>query len=96
MRYNPAEAYALAIGHLADRLRGGGPFVQSWPRDEQVLSRSDRLELQRRLAARGFDIGQPDGRLGPRTRAALRSFQASAGLPADGFPSATVLARLRQ
>jgi membrane-bound lytic murein transglycosylase B len=96
MRYNPAEAYALAIGHLADRLRGGEPFVQSWPRDEQVLSRSDRLELQRRLAARGFDIGQPDGRLGPRTRAALRSFQASAGLPADGFPSATVLARLRQ
>jgi len=95
MRYNPAEAYALAIGHLADRLRGGGPFVQQWPRDEQVLSRSDRLELQRRLAARGFDIGAPDGRLGPKTRNAIRSFQVAAGMPADGFPSATILERLR-
>ena len=38
MKYNPAEAYALAIGHLADRLRGGEPFVQPWPRHERVLS----------------------------------------------------------
>lgn len=95
MRYNPAEAYALAIGHLADRLRGGGPFVQSWPRGEAVLSRSDRLELQRRLASRGFDVGKVDGQLGSQTRSAIRSFQASAGLPADGFPSAAILARLR-
>ena len=50
MRYNPAEAYALAIGHLADRLRGGGPFVQAWPRDEKALSRGQRLELQELLA----------------------------------------------
>ena len=96
MRYNPAEAYALAIGHLADRLRGGGPFVQPWPRDEQVLSRTERLELQQRLAARGFDIGTPDGRLGPKTRDAIRSFQVAAGMPADGFPSATILERLRR
>src|SRR5262249_22608085 len=39
MKYNPAEAYALAIGHLADRLRGGEPFVQPWPRHERVLTR---------------------------------------------------------
>ncbi len=38
MKYNPAEAYALAIGYLADRLRGGAPFVQDWPRDERVLT----------------------------------------------------------
>ena len=43
MKYNPAEAYALAIGHLADRLRGGGPFLQDWPRYERVLSRTERL-----------------------------------------------------
>ena len=42
MQYNPAEAYALAIGHLADRLRGGAPFVQAWPRDERVLTRDER------------------------------------------------------
>ena len=61
MRYNPAEAYALAIGHLSDRLRGGDPFVQSWPRHERVLSRDERAEMQQLLARRGFDIGEPDG-----------------------------------
>ena len=95
MRYNPAEAYALAIGHLADRLRGGAPIVQAWPRDERVLSRGERLELQQHLAARGFDVGEPDGRLGAKTRAALRDFQARAGLVPDGFASASVLDRLR-
>ena len=54
MKYNPAEAYALAIGHFADRLRGGPPFVQPWPRQERVLSRAERLELQQLLAQRGF------------------------------------------
>ena len=44
MKYNPAEAYALAIGHLADRLRGGGPFVQDWPRDERVLTLTNALK----------------------------------------------------
>ena len=95
MRYNPAEAYALAIGHLADRVRGGEPFVQSWPRDERVLTREERHELQQRLASRGFDVGEPDGRLGAKTRAAIRDFQASAGLVPDGFASGTLLARLR-
>ena len=68
MRYNPAEAYALAIGHLSDRLRGGDPFVQSWPRHERVLSRDERAELQQLLARRGFDIGEPDGNLRGRKR----------------------------
>ena len=84
MKYNPAEAYALAIGHLADRLRGGGPFVQSWPRDERALSMAERFELQQLLARRGFDIGEPDGLLGPRTRIAIRNFQVAAGqFPTD-------------
>jgi lytic murein transglycosylase len=95
MKYNPAEAYALAIGHLADRLRGGGPIAQPWPRDERVLSRAERLELQQRLAGRGFDIGEPNGRLGAKTRAAVRDFQARNGLVPDGFASAAILERLR-
>ena len=79
MKYNPAEAYALAIGHFADRLRGGAPFVQPWPRQERELSRAERLELQQLLAQRGFYRGTPDGQLGGQTRDALRSFQASIG-----------------
>jgi len=96
MKYNPAEAYALAIGHLADRLRGGGPLLHDWPRDERVLTVDERYELQQQLARRGFDIGTPDGFLGPRTRMAIRNFQASVGLVADGFASSSVLDRLRQ
>ena len=95
MKYNPSEAYALAIGHLADRMRGGEPFVQPWPREERVLSRAERYELQQLLAARGFDIGQPDGKLGGKTRLAIRQFQASVGDPPDGFASSSVLGRLR-
>ncbi len=95
MKYNPAEAYALAIGHFADRLRGGEPFVQPWPRQERVLSRAERLEFQQLLAQRGFYRGQPDGQFGSGTRAAVRAFQASVGAPADGFPSSDVLDRLR-
>ena len=95
MKYNPAEAYALAIGHFADRLRGGQPFVQPWPRQERELSRAERLELQQLLAQRGFYKGTPDGQFGGQTREALRNFQASIGVPADGFASSDVLERLR-
>ncbi|WP_407156757.1 lytic murein transglycosylase [Bradyrhizobium sp. STM 3557] len=95
MKYNPAEAYALAIGHFADRLRGGQPFVQAWPREERTLSRAERLEMQQLLAQRGFYRGTPDGQFGGQTREALRNFQASIGAPADGFASADVLERLR-
>src|SRR3954464_2910352 len=95
MKYNPAEAYALAIGHLADRLRGGPPFVQPWPRQERVLSRAERLEVQQLLAQRGYYRGTPDGQLGGMTREALRAFQVSIGAPADGFATSEVLDRLR-
>jgi membrane-bound lytic murein transglycosylase B len=95
MKYNPAEAYALAIGHFADRLRGGAPFVQPWPRQERELSRAERLELQQLLAQRGFYRGVPDGQFGGQTREALRGFQASIGVPADGFASSDALERLR-
>jgi membrane-bound lytic murein transglycosylase B len=95
MKYNPAEAYALAIGYLADRMRGGAPFVQAWPRNERVLTRAERYELQQLLAERGFDVGEPDGRLGGRTREALRKFQVSVGEVPDGFASSAILERLR-
>ncbi len=96
MKYNPAEAYALAIGHLADRMRGGAPFVQAWPRDERVLTLDERYQMQQLLARRGFTIGEPDGLIGPRTRLAIRDFQASVGQVPDGFASSNVLDRLRQ
>ena len=95
MKYNPAEAYALAIGHLADRLRGGGPIAQAWPREERVLTREERLELQQHLVRHGFDVGEPSGRLGLKTRSAIRDFQARSGLVPDGFATVAILERLR-
>jgi peptidoglycan lytic transglycosylase B len=95
MKYNPAETYALAIGHLADRLRGGAAFAQDWPRYERVLSRTERLELQQLLAHHGYDVGEPDGQLGLKTRAAIRDFQAKSGRIPDGFASAGILDQLR-
>lgn len=96
MRYNPAEAYALAIGHLADRLRGDPEFVHPWPRDERVLSSAERYELQQHLVALGFDIGgEPNGRINVRTRSALRRYQLAAGLVPDGFATAGLLDRMR-
>jgi hypothetical protein len=97
MKYNPAEAYALAIGHLADRMRGDGPIVTAWPRSERVLTVPERYELQQHLARLGFDIGgEPDGRLSAKSRSAIKSFQVSQGLIPDGFASVDLLGRLRQ
>ncbi|OYW33443.1 MAG: lytic transglycosylase, partial [Azorhizobium sp. 12-66-6] len=92
--YNPADAYALAIGHLSDRLRGGGAFAADWPK-ERALSRSERFEMQNLLTRRGYDVGNVDGILGSKTRSAVQDFQMRAGLLPDGFPNLVVLERLR-
>jgi membrane-bound lytic murein transglycosylase B len=97
MKYNPAEAYALAIGHLADRMRGDGPIVAAWPREERVLTSAERYELQQLLIRHGFDIGgEPNGRINAKSRNAIKRFQSSQGLIPDGFASADMLERLRQ
>ncbi len=92
--YNAAESYALAIAHLSDRLRGAGPFQRAWPTDDPGLSRAERREVQELLIKRGFDIGTADGAIGPRTRAAIQAFQASAGMPVDGRAGKRVLRAL--
>lgn len=94
--YNPSDSYALAIAHLSDRLRGAGPIRTPWPTDEPGLSRAERLELQRLLIEQGYDIGEADGIIGARTRAAIAAFQGAAGLPADGRPGREVLEALRR
>lgn len=94
-RYNASEAYVIGVGHLADRIAGGGPFVASWPRGDRGLTSAEAAELQRHLNAEGFNAGSVDGRPGPQTRAALRAWQSSVGLPADGRPTLHMLERLR-
>jgi lytic murein transglycosylase len=93
--YNAAESYALAIVHLADRLRGGGPFATPWPTDDAGLSRAERRELQTLLIGRGHAIGEADGVLGALSRAAIRAEQQRLGWTADGRAGQRLLLRLR-
>jgi lytic murein transglycosylase len=93
--YNAAESYGLAIAHLADRLRGGAPFVAPWPTDDPGLSRAERRELQHLLIARGHDIGEVDGMLGERSRAAIRAEQQRLGQEPTGRAGQKLLAALR-
>jgi membrane-bound lytic murein transglycosylase B len=95
LRYNVAKSYALAVGHLADRIRGGGRFVHPWPTDETHLSLEQRTEFQRLLIAHGLMTGEPDGVIGPATLEAVKTYQRSKGLGVDGFPSLTLLKRLQ-
>ncbi len=94
-RYNTADAYVIGVGHLADRIRGAGPFEKSWPRHLRVLSHDERIELQKRLTAAGFDTEKIDAKMGPLTIGAIRKFQQAQGVVPDGYPSLSVLERLR-
>ncbi|MEJ8561852.1 lytic murein transglycosylase [Yoonia sp. GPGPB17] len=94
-RYNNAEAYIIGVGHLSDRIRGAGPLQSAFPANERRLRRAERRELQQRLTNAGFSTQGVDGRIGPNSRAAIRAYQRSAGLPPDGHPSLGLLQRLR-
>ena len=93
-RYNNSDAYAIGVGHLADRIAGGGPLRAGFPPDKYGLTKDDRILLQQRLTAKGFDTGGADGVLGPKSRAAISGYQSSRGLPVTGDPSPALLASL--
>jgi lytic murein transglycosylase len=82
--YNQAESYALAISYLADRIAGHPGLRTPWPTDDPGLSRAERLHLQQLLLAKGYDIGEADGKIGPASQAAIADAEARAGLPRTG------------
>ncbi len=95
MRYNASVHYALAIVHLADRLRGGGPLRTAWPTNDLGLSRADRRELHALLVARGHPVGAPTAVLTPAVVAAIRAEQKRLNLEPSGRPGQRLLAALR-
>lgn len=95
-RYNNSDSYALAVGHLADRILGGGDFAMAWPSGDYALSKDQRAQVQSLLARAGYDVGSPDGVIGPKTRAAVMAYQSRAGLPADGHVSGRLLDQLKR
>jgi membrane-bound lytic murein transglycosylase B len=96
MDYNFSHSYAIAVGHLGDRIRGGAGIQGSWPEVNFDLSFEERVEMQKRLSAMGFETGGADGRFGARTYEAVIGFQRKAGMTLDGQPSRKVLERLRK
>lgn len=94
LKYNNAASYALAVAELADRMADKPGVQANWPRDERSLSRTERVRFQTELEALGYDLGEPDGVLGRRSRAALRLYQKARGFAADGFATAALLDKL--
>jgi lytic murein transglycosylase len=93
-RYNNSDNYAIGVGHLSDRIAGGGPIQASFGPDKYGLTIEDRKALQTKLTARGFDTDGTDGVIGPNSRKAISAYQASVGLPVTGDPSRDLLGRL--
>ncbi|MEN3929578.1 lytic murein transglycosylase [Microvirga sp. W0021] len=94
--YNASESYGLAIALLGDRLRGLPGIQAAWPTDDPPLSRAERRELQSLLNARGFNVGEPDGMVGAKTREAIKEIEKAIGLPARGRAGYKVLDALRR
>jgi membrane-bound lytic murein transglycosylase B len=94
--YNAADKYALAVGLLADQIAGYGGLVADWNRPFTKLTFEQKQELQERLLTLGYYDGKIDGRIGEGSKAAIRAFQAQAGLTQDGHPSMEVLSSLRK
>lgn len=94
--YNNSNSYALAVGHLADRILGAGDFISPWPANDYALNDEQKVQLQTLLGRKGFHVGAADGAIGPKTRAAVIAYQRQVGLPADGFVSGRLLDRLKR
>jgi lytic murein transglycosylase len=93
--YNGADSYALAISILSDRLRGRPGVQQAWPTDDPPTSREERRELQRLLIARGHDVGEPTGGIGPLSRAAISAEERRLGMTPTGRAGGKILQALR-
>lgn len=95
LSWNRSVNYALAVGHLADRLDGQASLSLGREVDNRRLTREQAMEIQQRLSQLGFDVGKADGVLGSKTRAAIRAYQVASNLPADGYPSLSLLEQLQ-
>jgi lytic murein transglycosylase len=92
--YNNSDAYAVAVGHLADRMEGGAPIKAAWPPDDRPLSRDARIALQKKLAALGHKVTDFEGHVDFDLRDSIRAEQQKLGMVPDGNPTAALLERL--
>ena len=95
-RYNNANSYAMAVGHLADRINGGGPIKKEWPRGPGALKLDEKMEVQELLNKAGYDLGDPDGIIGPKSIDAITAFQLSLGIQPTGKADKELLKLLKK
>jgi lytic murein transglycosylase len=93
--WNSAFVYSTTVAYFATRLAGAPVVDHSAAKTVQSLSTAQMMELQRLLNKHGFEAGDVDGKLGNGTRAAVKKAQIKTGLPADSWPTAELVARLR-
>jgi lytic murein transglycosylase len=92
--YNNSDAYAIAVGHLADRIHGGELIKTPWPKEDRQLSRDARVALQKRLAALGYKVNEFDGHIDFDLRDNIRAEQKKLGMLPDGNPTPALLEKL--
>lgn len=93
LKWNQSFIYVITVGYFANRLDGAPPVRRGG--NVEHLPPRQVSEVQQLLNAQGFNAGKVDGIIGADTRVATRAAQIKHGLPADGYPTAALLARLR-
>ena len=86
----------MAVGHLSDRILGKSPFLREWPRGPGALKLKEKVEVQKLLNQIGYDVGEPDGIIGPNSIKSIRKFQIILGLIPDGLANKELLLELRK
>ncbi|SEL20646.1 lytic murein transglycosylase [Bosea lupini] len=94
-KYNSSDAYALAVGHLGDRIVGRPALQGDWPVKAPRLDKAGITDVQLRLKGLGLYNHDADGRIGTGTREAVRQYQLRVGLLADGYPTPALLTRMK-
>jgi lytic murein transglycosylase len=94
LKWNQSLNYCLTAAYLATRLAGAPPMSRG-SREIPELSIEQIKGLQQLLARHGYDVGEPDGKIGAATRGAVKAAQIKVGLPADSYPTAELIERLR-
>jgi membrane-bound lytic murein transglycosylase B len=94
--WNKSVNYALAVGHLSDRIAGSAPLVGLNKQRDKNLSRQDALLIQNILSSLGYYKDNIDGMVGLKSREAIREYQKDRGVPADGYPSDELIIQLQQ
>ena len=91
-KWNKSLVNVTSAAYFATRLNGAPVFNKGTP--DKPLSDSQMVSLQKKLKARGHDVGKIDGILGSKTRLAVQKEQARLGLPADAWPTASLVSKL--